>query len=350
MMYFILLFPILNIKGFIFSDNKENHFKNKIHLYHNGNNINKLNNLCNLSNEKKDFITKFSSKSKSFLKLIRHENILPTLLLSFSGGFIANKSIMKIIKNPYFVITTINTLLILSSSMILNDIFDIEIDKKNKKNRPIVNGEITKNEAILSSIILLGFTEYLSYKYLPYYLQIIMNISMINIILYTPILKRILFIKNISCSYLVSFAIIVGGLASNTVNRFNNFNLLMIVSNMVFFGSLHNEILLDISDYSGDRDNKIFTIPVVFGKENAYKLVCFITNFFILFNSILVSITFNYKLSLPFYFIFYRLLMNLKKIQYHNYSNNIIQTVVKDTNLPLFLSVIYFCILSFMKQ
>lgn len=354
--YILLFFPILKLKGFIFSNpnlhsihNNIHHFVNnkigfkKLILSNNNKNTNEI-------HDKNTIITTFFSKSKSFLNIIRYENIFPTLLLSFSGGFITNKSVLKILKNPDFMISTVNTILIMSSSMILNDLFDINIDKKNKKNRPLVNGEMTVKEALIYSAVLLGLTEYLSYKYLPYYLQMIMNFSIVNIIIYTPILKRILFIKNLSCSFLVSFSIMVGGLASTTINNISNFNLLMMVSNMVFFGSLHNEILMDISDYSGDKENNILTVPIAFGKENAYKIVSCLTKFFILSNSVFISMLFNYKLSLPFFLIFYRLIFNLKKIKNHQFSNKIIEKVVKETNIPLFLSILYFCLLSIIKK
>jgi heme O synthase-like polyprenyltransferase len=66
-----------------------------------------------------------NNKSKNFLKLIRYKNILPTFLLSLTGGLLINPS--KII-TPVFIVSVINTILIMSSSMVLNDIFDINID------------------------------------------------------------------------------------------------------------------------------------------------------------------------------------------------------------------------------
>jgi len=101
----------------------------------------------NLNLDSNILVNKIKNKSLSFLKLIRSKNILPTLLLSFSGGFVMNPSIYNILKSSIFITSTIITLLIMSCSMIINDIFDINIDKINNSKRPLVTGEVSIKEA-----------------------------------------------------------------------------------------------------------------------------------------------------------------------------------------------------------
>ena len=38
---------------------------------------------------------------------------------------------------------------------------------------------------------------------------------------------------------------------------------------VLFCGILHREILMDLNDVDGDRDNQVHTVPVVFGKPAA---------------------------------------------------------------------------------
>ena len=154
----------------------------------------------------------------------------------------------------------------MSSSMIINDIFDLNIDKINNKSRPLVNGEIKLYEAIFSVFILLGFTEFLSIKYLTYKLQKIVNIAILIISVYTPIFKKILFIKNISCASLISFSTYFTSvsLIDNYNIKSKNINIFFISFLLLFFGSLYNELLLDMSDYRGDKLNNINTIPVFY--------------------------------------------------------------------------------------
>jgi geranylgeranylglycerol-phosphate geranylgeranyltransferase len=134
------------------------------------------------------------------------------MLLSISGGFIINPSIAVLIGSSKLITAATITQLIMWNSMIINDLFDMNIDKINSPNRPLITGEISKREAIISSSVLLGLSEFLNLRYLPISLHWVTHIANIIIIIYTPILKKIPFIKNISCAVLVSFANIFSGL------------------------------------------------------------------------------------------------------------------------------------------
>lgn len=210
------------------------------------------------NNINNDIPNSIFNKINSYLKLIRYKNILPTLLLSFTGGWLMNQSIIQLLESPYFIISTINTILIMSSSMIINDIYDIEIDRINNFNRPLVTGEINIRDALLFYFILLGSIEFLNLNYLPYNLQTIIHLTIFFINIYTPILKKIPLIKNISCAFVVSFSLFFAALSST--NKYivlnKNFGLLSIFLSLIFFGSLYNELLLDMRDYEGIKKIK----------------------------------------------------------------------------------------------
>jgi len=283
-----------------------------------------------------------NNKLNDYLDLIRYENILPTTLLNLSGGWIMNPSIDLFLNKP-FLISIINTLLIMSSSMILNDIYDIDIDKINNPTRPLVSGKISMNEAKILVVCLLGLTEILSNSFLDTNLNLIIQLSIINVIIYTPIFKKITFVKNISCASLVAFSPIFSGLAAN-IN--NNYNLLYILSGMIFIGSLFCEILLDICDKNGDEENNIITIPIKYGDDITLKITCIILIINIIF--IFTSITYNYDVEhgiiLPI--IFSNIFNDLNNIKESNYSNSLIRKTTMNTNLYLFVSLIYLYSLS----
>ncbi len=211
-----------------------------------------------------------SSPIKNYSRLFRTNNIFSVTVLSFTGGLITNPHI-KILQTPSFLTSVINTNLIMMASMALNDLYDYETDKINNPTRPLVTGEISRKGAILAVSVLLFITEVLTFKILPVNLQIFMQIAIVTILLYTPIFKRIPLIKNISCASLVAFSLYFNGLATNTVSISKEaYNRLAIASRIVFFGSLVNEILLDIRDSIGDKANGIYTIPVIYGKHKAW--------------------------------------------------------------------------------
>jgi len=297
--------------------------------------------------EQKKFRVTLQNKSKSFLKLIRYQNIAPTILLSFVGGWLMKPSLYNLFTNPHFIGASVNTLLIMSSSMIINDIYDLNIDKINNPNRPLVTGEIKIIEAYLFTFMLLGLSQYINITFLTESLQIITNLATIQILIYSPILKCILFIKNISCASLVSFAIFFAGLSATNqqivIN--NNFGIFSLVLTFIFLGSLYNEILLDISDYEGDKINNIKTIPVVFGKQNAWYITHFLLGFNILMNTMALMSLYNIYIGSTFFIVSSPLLFRSMKIKQENLSNKSIKNAVSKTNIQLFIILLYFCFL-----
>jgi 4-hydroxybenzoate polyprenyltransferase len=290
-------------------------------------------------------INKINYKKRNFAKLIRSDNIFPTLLLNFSGGWIANPSLYNLFNSIPFIVSIITTILIMSSSMIINDILDINIDKINYPNKPLVNRSISIKEAYTYLFILLSLTELLSLKYLPNKMQFIIHLAILNIILYTPIFKKITFIKNISCAFLVSFSVIFSSLGSN-INLTKNRELLTILYSTLFYGSFYNELLLDIIDKEGDKRNNIHTIPVIYGNKFSINFLLIMTNIVLLVNTFFLKKLYNFKIASLFPIIFFKLLFNLIKIKNNNYSKLLIIYSVKNTNNSLFLLLFYMCLLS----
>ena len=302
----------------------------------------------NKNNEKKlidKVINKIILKKNNFMNLIRSENIFPTLLLNFSGGWIVNPSIYNLFHSTPFIISIITTILIMSSSMIINDILDINIDKINYPNKPLVNRSISIKEAYSYLFILLSFTELLSLNYLPNKMQFIINLAILNIILYTPIFKKITFMKNISCALLVSYSVIFSSLGSN-INLTKNRELLKILYSTIFFGSFYNELLLDICDKDGDKKNNIPTIPVIYGNKFSINFLLYMTNILLVVNTFFLQQLYNFKIALLFPIIFFKLLFNLIKIKNNNYRKDLIINYVKNTNNSLFLLLFYICSLA----
>ena len=332
---------------------------NKIYTIHTYSSLKKENSvlLCNkdynkYSNKKNNNIN-IINKSKSFLKLMRIKSILPTLLLNLSGGIIINQSIY-LFRSKIFIVSCINTILIMCNSMIINDIFDINIDKINNSKRPLITGEVKYREAVILSIILFILTKYLSVLYLPNNLCNIIDIATLFTIIYTPILKKIVFLKNISCAIVVSFAIFFSGLSANSLNYIQmnkNYNILLFLTKFIFLGSLYNELLLDIHDYEGDKKNKINTIPVLFGKDNTFKIANVILKINIVQSVYSIYRIFNFKFILQVIpiIIFNNINNDLINIKKYDYSKEKIDYAINNLNKPLFIMISYICILSFFK-
>jgi len=316
-----------------------------------------LSNLSNNENEKIDPINEIQNdniiikKIHSISQLTRSGNIIPTLLLSFSGGWIMNPSISNLIHSTPFITSNINTVLIMSLSMILNDLFDIEVDKLNNPSRPLITGEISKMEAISLSGLLFLTIEYLTTTYLPSNIQFITNLIILDVLFYTPFFKKITFIKNINCALIVSFALFYSGLSVSDHNLLLNdkhYELLSITMNYIFWGSITNELMMDISDLEGDKQSGIKTLPVIINKPATLFLV----------HSILFCNTMSNSLSLVYLYnnvqygiipvlLYVPIFVDLIKVKNQGYSSYTINKTLNNSMIPMFLFLLNMCVLSY---
>jgi geranylgeranylglycerol-phosphate geranylgeranyltransferase len=283
-------------------------------------------------------------KSSGFIKIIRTENILPTLFLSMSSGFIMMPNVLDLIYSTPFMVSIITTLLIMSNSMIINDIFDMEIDKINTPTRPLITGELTKQDAISISAFFIVITEFLSLRYLNTSSQNVVRIANLVILLYTPIFKRILFIKNLTCAGLISFSTIFPALCIGCTNR--NFELLMVLARMILFGSISVEMLYDIKDADGDIQKGINTIPTKYGRQFTYRLICKILRFSILTNSIMLSTLYNYGYGIIFFILQSPMLTRLNEFENTLFCKKTIKKYGLKTTETLITTLLFLCFLA----
>jgi geranylgeranylglycerol-phosphate geranylgeranyltransferase len=232
--------------------------------------------------------------------------------------------------------------------MIMNDLFDMKVDKINNPKRPLITGQVTVREALVTNIVIIGTIHGLTYTFLSPELRTMIHLAILNITLYTPILKKALFIKNLSCASLVGFSIYFAGLTTRTLNTptYLQNQLLDIATRTIFFGSLFNEILLDIRDSQGDLQNGIRTIPNVFGIKKAItfaKLILHINVFWNLFHLIQL---FHWKTSVMYILCFTPIFKNLYKTRTEEMTTEMIQKTVNETNMPLFGILLYLCFLA----
>ena len=303
-------------------------------------NISKIN--AHKLNDNKIYMNKWSS----YNKLLRTENCAPTFMLNFLAGWLTNPS-YKILLNINFWIFSLITQLTMMNSMVINDLFDLKIDLINNSNRPLVNKQISIKEArclYICITIIINIFSLVFFKNNNFYL----HINTINLILflYTPILKKILLIKNITCASIVSSTIMITSKSimihdlNDLVYDSHNFNMIHITSRFLFLSSLYIELLLDIKDIKGDKENGILTFPNFFGERKTLNslIVIFIYNLFYHGN-----IFYKYKkytLMCGFILSNTIFLYNLIKLRYKSITDEKILSAAKQTTISLFIFII----------
>ena len=146
----------------------------------------------------------------------------------------------------------------------LNDYFDVEVDKKNNRtDRPIVRGEISKNEALgltIASFIVSVVAAYFIGNWGAFAVVVAMIIFGI---LYDYKLKEYGIIGNIYIAFTMAAPFLFSSML------FNNSPVLLLLTAMAFFLGLGREIMKGIMDVEGDALRDVKTVARVFGEKAA---------------------------------------------------------------------------------
>jgi geranylgeranylglycerol-phosphate geranylgeranyltransferase len=207
---------------------------------------------------------------KSFLVLTRPLNVLIGMLSIFIGAFITG----TIQPGIDVLLAAISGGFIAAGANVINDYFDIAIDKINKPYRPIAAGIISSKEGFIYSMIL--FITGIVLGYLVNWVAFIVCIfSSALLFLYSYHLKRTVVWGNIAVSLVTALAFIYGGVAVNRLSY------ALIPATFSFFYHLGREIIKDVEDVAGDRADKIQTLPIKYGNKFALTVATWIYAFLI---------------------------------------------------------------------
>jgi geranylgeranylglycerol-phosphate geranylgeranyltransferase len=154
---------------------------------------------------------------------------------------------------------------LLSSSMVLNDYFDREIDAINEPKRPLPAGMVKPGEAV-SFAILLAALGFLYSAYSGVWTLLIAAASMVIMIAYNARVKRHGLMGNALVSINVAIPFIYGGLAVGSLSW-----PLGIFALLAFLSSLGREIVKGIVDVAGDSARGVRSLAATLGNAKAAK-------------------------------------------------------------------------------
>lgn len=226
-----------------------------------------------------------------FLQLIRFKNLIIVILTQYLLQYLIlvpafkTAGLVPLLDSFHFGILVLSTLIIAAGGYIINDLEDYEIDLLNKPEKVIINKYITAANArkLYWGISIFGF---LISLYLAFYVQ---NVPLIFIYpsaiyllyIYSKSLKKSVLwgnlIVSIFCAFVAGIVIFAErqnvfemGDAAHEVIIIFLFYLLF-----AFFSTMFREIIKDIEDEAGDRQNGCQTLPIIYGKTKAKNTAIF---------------------------------------------------------------------------
>lgn len=226
-----------------------------------------------------------------FIKLIRWKNLIMIALVQYLIKyalllpFLDSHGVVTTLKPLGFAILVLATVFIAAGGYIINDIYDIEIDKVNVPDRVIVGKHISEKNALTLFIILnvigVGLGFYLSNGIGKSGFFVIFIIASALLYIYSSYLKRILLVGNIVVSLVVSLSILLVGIfellpaiAENNRNiQITFFEIILDYAIFAFMINLIREFVKDIEDIDGDYKGGMQTLPIALGRERANKIV-----------------------------------------------------------------------------
>lgn len=226
-----------------------------------------------------------------FFKLIRWKNLIMIALVQYLIKyalllpFFESHGVFTTLKPFGFNILVLATLFIAAAGYVINDIYDLEIDKVNKPDKVVVGKYISEKNALTLFLILnvigvgLGFYLCNGIGKSGFFVIFIMASALLYI--YSSYLKQMLLVGNIVVSLVVSLSILLIGIfellpvitENNRNVQITFFEIILDYAIFAFMINFVRELVKDIEDIDGDHKGGMKTLPIVLGRARATKIV-----------------------------------------------------------------------------
>ncbi|CAK0787933.1 hypothetical protein CVIRNUC_011155 [Coccomyxa viridis] len=206
-------------------------------------------------------------EAAAYVEMARLVNLAPSCILVYLGAWVGGGRRLHALLSPKVALLSAIAGSIAVASCVLNDFFDYSVDVINEPSKPLPRHAVPLEGALLLSFVLYSSVLIAACILEPPALRLIIAASAAATLLYTPVLKRLTAVKNLSVALVIALTPLTGALSLGQGQK-----LLRSMAGLclvLFCGILHREILMDLNDVDGDRDNGVHTVPVVFGKPAA---------------------------------------------------------------------------------
>lgn len=194
-----------------------------------------------------------------YITLLRPSNFIITVASVFVSCVLAGG---RIEQAPVMILASLAAGLIGGGGMVINDIFDVEIDRINKPQRPLPSGAVSAASAALFYAVLSAVGLLLN-LFLHSSAQAIASGAVVLIFFYSYRLKSTPLFGNLMVGFLTGLAFLYGGAAVGNIGR------AVIPALFAFLINVGREIIKDMEDIEGDVRHAAATFPIKYGMRAA---------------------------------------------------------------------------------
>ena len=207
---------------------------------------------------------------KAIWQLMRLEHGVMLFIAIVIGSLISQKTLYDNTNLPLvnIFLTFFTALFLEASTFALNDYYDLEIDRINKRtDRPLVRGDISPKTALYLFYILFPLGLVCSF-FVNMTCFIIALVTALISVLYDVKMKKIKLVGNFYIAYIMAIPFIFGGatVLGNNAFSFGTINpAIYIVALIAFLAGAGREIMKDVMDFEGDQKKGVKSFPRYIG-------------------------------------------------------------------------------------
>lgn len=191
-----------------------------------------------------------------------------------------------VLSDLMFFLLSLSTVMIAAAGYIINDYFDVRIDRVNKPERMVIDKGVKRRVAIgahtVINILAVCIAFVVSWAVGEWKLVFIFIIAATGLWLYSTTFKRKFLSGNLAIALFTALVPFIVGLYDllcyepfrSCISRYGDvLSLILQLSFFAFITTLLREIIKDIEDMEGDREYGCKTMPIVLGVKNTKWIV-----------------------------------------------------------------------------
>ncbi|UPM43154.1 geranylgeranylglycerol-phosphate geranylgeranyltransferase [Halocatena salina] len=201
------------------------------------------------------------NRLRGLIELTRPVNALAAGILTLIGAYVGSNIVQHLI--PVGA-ASVATVLATGAGNAVNDYFDREIDRINAPDRPIPRGDVSPRGALTLSIGLFAAAVGISLV-LPWLAIAIAVVNLIALVAYTELFKGLPGVGNVVVACLGGSTFLFGGAAVES----GSLETVAILALLAALSTICREIVKDVEDIDGDRQEGLNTLPIAIGARPA---------------------------------------------------------------------------------